>query len=84
MPMMTVYIAEVRPRLVARGLTRFEVMTEPSREYPGAKLLSTMNPLKASLCDQAAKHRQLITLATRDTRFGQEIVTAELHAVLNG
>jgi hypothetical protein len=40
--------------------------------------LYTMDPLKASLCQRAGRIRRTVTLATRDTQWGEEIVSVEL------
>lgn len=77
MPMVTVYVASVRPMFLPHGLTRYQVFT---RRAPGeiwSEMYSTLDSLKASLCDQAAKQGFAVVIGSRETRYGPEIVTVE-------
>ena len=40
--------------------------------------LYTLDPLKASLCQRAGTIHKAITARTRDTRWGEEILSVEL------
>lgn len=44
----------------------------------GGEVFTTINQWLASLCQQAAKTRQLVRIGWRETRFGPDAITAEL------
>lgn len=59
---------------------RWVVWFYPIRTTPGwgPERFYTTNDWVASLCQEAGK--QLVTVTTRETRFGEEIVTADYKA----
>ncbi len=85
MPITAVYVQHVRrTRFLEPGTfktrgTRFEIL---ARTPPGSDwreiVFFTWDALKASLCERARLAGRLVTIADRDTKWGQEIVTVNL------
>lgn len=88
MPMLTRYVASVQTKSIYRDPisavkripkgTRYEVHLRETFKSAWGELVYTLDALKASLCLQAQKTGTPITVATRETKFGNEIVTVEL------
>lgn len=78
MPMVTVYVAGVRSLPVRGGLTRYQVFTRTAPGEIWNELYTTLDSLKASLCQRAWELGVTVTIGARDTRYGPEIVTVEL------
>jgi hypothetical protein len=70
MPMRTSYVSAVYPH--ARFPERFVVDL-----YHGLRLY-TMNAVMASLCQRSRAVKRAVLFATRDGRFGEEIVSCSL------
>ena len=75
MPIRPGHVVSVVPH--ARFKERFEVrLLVPESRIPAD--LYTMNPLHASLCERAGKIHKAVTVATRDTQYGECIVSVDL------
>lgn len=88
MPLRTRYVAAVSsqsiyrepvwsPKRIPSG-TRYDVYLRTAPDRIWSEQVYTKDALKASLCLQAKNTSLPLTVATRDTRFGEEIVTVEL------
>ncbi len=60
------------------GITGYTVTGETVEIEPRTLQFQTVNHWKASLCSQGKKTARLVWIGWRDTRYGHDIVTAEL------
>ena len=75
MPIRPGHVVSVVPH--ARFKERFEVrLLVPESRIPAD--LYTMNPLHASLCERAGAIHKAVTIHTKDSRYGEEIVEVTL------
>ena len=58
--------------------TRYDVYLSRAIGEPWSVQVYTRNEWQASLCLQAMKTRQAVTLGTKESRWGREIVTVDL------
>lgn len=88
MPTFTRYVQAVDSREIYRAPawsqaripkgTRYDIHLRTDHSAIWGETVYTRDALTASLCLQAKKTDRQITVGTRDTKYGSEIVTVEL------
>ena len=78
MPTYTGFVTAVYRYPVRGGFMRFEVATAPTPDGHATNIVTTIDPWTASACQRALVQKLPVTLGTRDTKYGEEIVTATL------
>lgn len=78
MPIVTIQVRAVNvvPKRIAYQQFKDKYEVWPTTDTEG--MYQTWNPWLASLCQRAQDLNQPITLWTRDTKYGPEIIRAEL------
>lgn len=85
---LTAYVVDLRSQPVfdhpawaaaRRALgTRYEVFLRPPDAMRWTHEVYTTDELRASACLEAKRHQRPVTLTTRTTRYGEEIVSLSL------
>lgn len=74
MPLREYWIAGVRSKRTRDGRTIFDVFARRAPEEPWSELFTTSEALLASLCQRAHEQARSVLIASRETRYGLEIV----------
>lgn len=79
MPLDTVRILRVhRSATVKQDVYRYDIDAETLTDPPWLKQFQTVNAWRASVCEQARIQNRPITIGSRQTKYGWEVITAEL------
>ncbi len=78
MPVVTCFIGAVQKKPAQAGRVVYDVFGHVDPVMPWSHIFTTDKPLVAALCKRAAETRRALIIGSKDTRWGQEIVTCEL------
>jgi len=78
MPLQTVWIAGVKTIYRSDLVPVYRIFARRTPTEVWSEEFTTRDALKASACERAYATGQPVTIASRETRFGWEIVTVEL------
>jgi hypothetical protein len=67
------YVDRVLSEPVREGLTRWSVMARKPGDERATKILTTVNPWRASRCTEAAVNKRLMLLTYKHTPYGEEL-----------
>lgn len=74
MPLQEYWVAGITVKRIADGRRLFEVFTRRDPKETWSDRFFTFNAWQASLCDRAWHQERSVLIASRETRYGLEIV----------